>query len=135
MSRFGAPLIVVSFGTATVFIAISAAGEYLGVAIAPGIRFDRRADRQDRKAAADRPRVAGARHRTKTNEALQSGIVYGFAGQTEALVARMRAEMGGAAKVVATGGLAQIVAKQTPVVDAVDPHLSLVGLELFHRKV
>ena len=69
-----------------------------------------------------------------TNEALQSGIVYGFVGQTEAIVARMRAEMGVDAKVIATGGLAEIVAKQTPVIDAVDPHLSLVGLELFHRK-
>ena len=68
-----------------------------------------------------------------TNEALQSGIVYGFAGQTEAIVARMRGEMGVDAKVVATGGLAGIVAKQTPIVEAVDPHLSLVGLQLFHR--
>jgi len=134
--RFGAPLIVVSFGTATVFIAISAAGEYLGVAIAPGIVVSIEAligkTAKLPQIALESPAHAIGRN---TNEALQSGIVYGFAGQTEALVARMRAEMGGAAKVVATGGLAQIVARQTPVVDAVDPHLSLVGLELFHRKV
>jgi len=133
--RFGTPLIVVSFGTATVFIAVSGDGEYLGVAIAPGIAvsIDALIGR-----TAKLPQIAleapGKTIGRNTNEALQAGIVYGFAGQTEAIVGRMRAEMGVAAKVVATGGLAEIVAKQTPVVDAIDPHLSLVGLELFHRK-
>jgi type III pantothenate kinase len=133
--RFGAPLIVVSFGTATVFIAISSSGEYLGVAIAPGIMvsIDALIGRTAKlpQIALEAPGRAIGRN---TNEALQSGIVYGFAGQTEAIVARMRAEMGVDAKVVATGGLAEVVAKQTPIVGAVDPHLSLVGLELFHRK-
>ncbi len=133
--RFGAPLIVVSFGTATVFIAISVRGEYLGVAIAPGIAvsIDALIGRTAKlpQIALEAPGHAIGRN---TNDALQSGIVYGFAGQTEAIVARMRAEMGVDAKVVATGGLAEVVAKQTPVIDAVDPHLSLVGLELFHRK-
>jgi len=132
--RFGAPLIVVSFGTATVFIAISAAGEYLGVAIAPGVTvsIDALIGRTAKlpQIALEAPRRAIGRN---TNEALQSGIVYGFAGQAEAIVARMRREMGVDARVVATGGLAGIVAKQTPVVEAVDPHLSLVGLQLFHR--
>jgi type III pantothenate kinase len=134
--RFGAPLIVVSFGTATVFIAVSPEGEYLGVAIAPGIAVSIEAligrTAKLPQIALEAPRRAIGRN---TNEALQSGIVYGFAGQTEAIVARMRAELGVDAKVVATGGLAEVVAKQTPVIDAVDPHLSLVGLELFHRKV
>jgi type III pantothenate kinase len=134
--RFGAPLIVVSFGTATVFIAISAKGEYLGVAIAPGIMVSIEAligrTAKLPQIALEAPGRAIGRN---TNEALQSGIVYGFAGQTEAIVARMRAEMGVEAKVVATGGLAEVVAKHTPVIDAVDPHLSLVGLALFHRKV
>jgi type III pantothenate kinase len=134
--RFGAPLIVVSFGTATVFIAFSPEGEYLGVAIAPGIAVSIEAligrTAKLPQIALEAPRRAIGRN---TNEALQSGIVYGFAGQTEAIVARMRAELGVDAKVVATGGLAEVVAKQTPVIDAVDPHLSLVGLELFHRKV
>jgi type III pantothenate kinase len=130
---FGAPLIVVSYGTATVFIAISAAGEYLGVAIAPGvtISIDALIGR-----TAKLPQIAleapGSAIGRNTLEALQSGIVYGFAGQTEAIVARMRHEMGGDVRVVATGGLAEIVAKQTPIVDAIDPHLSLVGLRLFH---
>jgi type III pantothenate kinase len=66
---------------------------------------------------------------------LQSGIVYGFVGQTEAIVERMRAELGVAAKVIATGGLADVVAKQTAIVDAVDPHLSLIGLRLFHASL
>ncbi|HEX3670716.1 MAG TPA: type III pantothenate kinase [Candidatus Cybelea sp.] len=134
--RFGAPLIVVSFGTATVFIAVSRAGEYLGVAIAPGIAISIEAligrTAKLPQIALDAPARAIGRN---TVEALQSGIVYGFAGQTEAIVARLRAEMGIDARVVATGGLAEVVAKQTPVIDAVDPHLSLVGLELFHRKV
>jgi type III pantothenate kinase len=135
-ARFGVPLIVVSFGTATVFIAISAAGEYLGVAIAPGVAvsIDALIGR-----TAKLPQIAlevpGRAIGRNTNEALQSGIVYGFAGQVEAIVERIRAEMGVRAKVVATGGLADVVAKQTPVVDSVDAHLSLIGLSLFHRDV
>jgi len=132
--RFGSPLIVVSFGTATVFIAISPAGEYLGVAIAPGIAVSMEAligrTAKLPQIALEAPGRAIGRN---TNESLQSGIVYGFVGQMEAIVARMRGEMGVEARVVATGGLAEIVAKQTPVVDAVDPYLSLVGLELFAR--
>jgi type III pantothenate kinase len=133
--RFGAPLIIVSFGTATVFIAISPAGEYLGVAIAPGIAVsvDALIGRTAKlpQIALEAPGHAIGRN---TNDSLRSGIVYGFVGQTEAIVARMRAEMGVDAAVVATGGLADVVAKQTPVVTAVDPYLSLVGLELFARK-
>jgi type III pantothenate kinase len=132
--RFGAPLIVVSFGTATVFIAISSAAEYLGVAIAPGIAvsIDALIGRTAKlpQIALETPGRAIGRN---TNEALQSGIVYGFTGQVEAVVERIRAEMGVRAKVIATGGLADVVAKQTPVVDAVDPYLSLIGLNLFHR--
>ena len=134
--RFGAPLIVVSFGTATVLIALSARGEYLGVAIAPGISVSIGALIGK---TAKLPQIAleapGRAIGRTTNEALQSGIVYGFAGQIEALVARMRSELDGDAKVIATGGLAEVIAKQTPVFDAVDPHLSLVGLHLFHRKL
>ncbi len=134
LSAFGAPLIVVSYGTATVFIAISAAGEYLGVAIAPGVTvsIDALIGRTAKlpQIALEAPGRAIGRN---TIEALQSGIVYGFAGQTEAIVARMRGEMDPAARVVATGGLAEIVARHTPVVDAIAPHLSLTGLRLFHE--
>lgn len=135
-ARFGAPLIVVSFGTATVYIAISRAGDYLGVAIAPGIAIsiDALIGRTAKlpQIAIETPRRAIGRN---TVEALQSGVVYGFAGQTEAIVARIRDEMGDAARVVATGGLAEVIAKQTPVVDAIDPHLSLIGLQLYHADV
>ncbi len=131
-ARYGAPLIVVSYGTATVFTAISEAGDYAGVAIAPGISVSidaliGRTAKLPQIAIEDPGRALG---RT-TIEALQAGIVYGFVGQTEALVARFRAEMGSHAKVVATGGLADVVARNSSVVDAVDPHLSLEGLRLF----
>lgn len=134
--RHGAPLIIVSYGTATVFIAISAAGEYLGVAIAPGITvsIDALVGRTAKlpEIALDVPEHAIGR---TTNAALKAGIVYGFAGQTEAIVERMRAELGTRAKVVATGGLAELFARHTGVVDAVDSHLSLFGLRLFHESL
>jgi type III pantothenate kinase len=134
LERFGAPLILVSFGTATVFIAISAAREYLGVAIAPGINvsIDALIGRTAKlpQIGLEAPGRAIGRN---TVEALQSGIVYGFAGQVEAIVERIRMEMGVRAKVVATGGLGDVVAKQAPVIEAVDPHLSLLGLSLFAR--
>lgn len=135
-ARYGAPLIVVSYGTATVFTAISADGAYAGVAIAPGINVSidalvGRTAKLPQIAIEDPGRALG---RT-TIEALQAGIVYGFVGQTEALVARFRAEMGCDSKVVATGGLAGVVARNSAVIDEVDPHLSLEGLRLFHASL
>lgn len=127
---YGAPLIIISYGTATVFMAISAQGAYLGVAIAPGINIsiDALVGR-----TAKLPQIAledpGHAIGTDTISALQSGIVYGFVGQTEALVARMRAEMGVDARVVATGGMAAAIARYAPVVHDVNPHLSLLGLQ------
>jgi type III pantothenate kinase len=133
-AKVGAPSIVISFGTATAYIAINAAGEYQGVAIAPGIAIsiDALIGRTAKlpQVALETPRHAIGHN---TVEALQSGIVYGFVGQTEAIVARMRAELGGKAHVVATGGLAEIVAKQTSVIEAVEPNLSLIGLRIFHE--
>ena len=132
---YGAPLIVISYGTATVFMAISAQGEYLGVAIAPGISIsiDALVGR-----TAKLPQIAleapGHAIGTDTISALQSGIVYGFVGQTESLVARMRAEMGVDAPVVATGGMADVVARHTDVVREVNPYLSLIGLRLFFQQ-
>lgn len=133
-ARYGAPLIIVSYGTATVFMAISKAGEYLGVAIAPGINvsIDALVGRTAKlpQIALEAPERAIGRN---TIEALQAGIVYGFVGQTEALISRMRTEMGVNARVVATGGLAEVVARHGTIIDDVDPHLSLVGLQLFHK--
>ncbi len=131
---YGAPLIVISYGTATVFMAISPRGEYMGVAIAPGISvsIDALVGR-----TAKLPQIAleppGRAIGTDTISALQSGIVYGFIGQTEALVARMRAEMAVDAPVIATGGMADVVARHAPVIREVNPHLSLVGLRLFYQ--
>lgn len=130
---YGAPLVVISYGTASVFMAISAAGEYLGVAIAPGINISidalvTRAAKLPQIALEAPERTIG----TDTISALQSGIIYGFVGQTEALVARIRAEMGVEARVVATGGMADVVARHTSIISEVHPHLSLLGLRTFH---
>ncbi|HTX59819.1 MAG TPA: type III pantothenate kinase [Verrucomicrobiae bacterium] len=132
-ARHGAPLIVASYGTATVFIAVSPSGEYLGGAIAPGINTSLEAliARTAKLPQVDldaEPEQAIGRN---TVAALQSGLVFGYAGQTEAIVARMKRELGGTATVVGTGGLAEIVAKHTSVIEAVEPHLSLQGLALF----
>ncbi|HEX5276019.1 MAG TPA: type III pantothenate kinase [Candidatus Rubrimentiphilum sp.] len=130
---YGAPLIVISYGTATVFMALDPQGLYLGVAIAPGIgiSIDALVER-----TAKLPQIAleapGKTLGTDTISALQSGIVYGFVGQTEALVARIRSELGVDAKVVATGGMADVVARHTKIIDTVNPHLSLYGLRRFH---
>jgi type III pantothenate kinase len=131
-ARYGSPLIAVSYGTATVFIAISERGEYVGVAIAPGINIsiDALIGRAAKlpQIALDAPEHALGRN---TVEALQAGIVFGFVGQTEAIVSRMRKEMGVDARVVATGGLADVVARHSATIERVDPHLSLLGLHLF----
>jgi type III pantothenate kinase len=132
-ARYGAPLIIVSYGTATVFMAISERGEYEGVAIAPGINISidalaRRTAKLPQVALEPPSHVMGR----NTVDALRAGFVYGFVGQTEAIVSRMRAEMGVEARVVATGGLADVVAKSTTVIETVDPYLSLAGLQLFY---
>jgi type III pantothenate kinase len=131
---YGAPLIVISYGTATVFMAISEQGKYVGVAIAPGISISidalvARTAKLPQLSLEAPDRAIG----TDTISALQSGIVYGFVGQTEALVTRMRAEMGVDAPVVATGGMAEVVARHTRIIKDVNPHLSLLGLRLFYQ--
>jgi type III pantothenate kinase len=135
-ARYGAPLIVVSYGTATVFMAIDRSGNYSGVAIAPGIQvsIDALIGRTAKlpQIALDAPRSVLGRN---TVEALQAGFVYGFVGQSDALIARMRAEMGVEARVVATGGLADIVARHCPNIERVDPYLSLEGLRLYHASL
>jgi type III pantothenate kinase len=132
--RFGAPAVVVSYGTATVFVAISADGAYAGVAIAPGITtsIDALVLRTAKlpQVALETPEAAIGR---TTEAALRAGIVYGFAGQTEAIVERMRAELGAAAPAIATGGLAATFAPHVACIDAIDPHLSLIGLRLFYE--
>lgn len=134
--RYGAPLIVISYGTATVFTAVSADGAYIGVAIAPGINISiealvERTAKLPQIALEAPKRVLG----TDTVSALQSGIVYGFVGQTESLVRRFRAEMGVEARVIATGGMADVVARHSDIVYEVNPHLSLLGLRRFYESL
>ena len=132
---YGGPCVVVDFGTATTFDAISEKGEYLGGAIAPGIGISvealSAAGAQLRKVELAKPRnVVGK----STVEALQSGIVYGFAGQIDGIVERMVKELGGNARVVATGGLAPVVLDASTMVDVHEPWLTLVGLRLVYEK-
>lgn len=135
-TTYGAPLIVIGFGTATTFGAVSREGEYLGVAIAPGIRIsiDALVERTAKlpQVALEAPNGPIGRD---TVSALQAGIVFGFVGQTEALVARMRHAIGDDARVIATGGLADVIAKRTSAIDAVEPHLVLQGLALWHTSL
>ena len=128
----GGASIVVNFGTATTFSAIDADGAFLGAAIAPGINIsiDALATR-----TAKLPQIALSAPPSPigrdTISALQSGIVYGAVGQTEGIVARMRATLGSAA-VIATGGLAEIIARETRVIERVEPYLVLDGLRLHY---
>ena len=135
-ARFGAPLIVVSYGTATVFVAISPAGEYLGVAIAPGITvsIDALVGRTA-KLRKLRSTLPSARSDERPMRHFAPASSTASPGQTEAIVERMRRELGAPARVVATGGLAELFARHTAVVDAVDPHLSSYGLRLFYESV
>jgi len=129
---YGSPLIVISFGTATAFVAISKDGAYLGTAIAPGIAIsvDALVGRAAKlpQIALQAPQQAIGRD---TIASLQSGIVY--VCQAEALIDRITAELGSKPVVVATGGLADVVAKHTKSITHVNPNLSLLGLQLFHN--
>ncbi|MBD5634504.1 MAG: type III pantothenate kinase [Candidatus Eremiobacteraeota bacterium] len=131
-AAYGTPLVALGFGTATTFGAVSREGEYLGNAIAPGIRIsiDALVDRTAKlpQVALEAPNGPIGRD---TVSSMQAGIVFGFVGQTEALVSRMRHAIGEDARVIATGGLAEVIAKHTSVIDAVEPHLVLHGLALW----
>jgi type III pantothenate kinase len=129
--RYGAPCIVVDFGTSTNFDIVSAAGEFVGGVLAPGIQISmdalfQRAARLLKVDFAEPPSVIGK----TTSQALQSGLVFGFAGQVDGIVARIRAELGAEAPVVATGGLADLVAPHSGTISRVDPFLTLEGLRL-----
>ena len=130
--RYGAPAIVVDFGTSTNFDVVSSQGEYVGGVLAPGIEismealFARAARLVDVDFAAP-PSVIGK----TTVGGLQSGLVYGFAGQVDGIVGRIRGELEApAAPVVATGGLAELIAPHSAVIEHVDPFLTLEGLHL-----
>src|SRR5262249_27545729 len=127
--------VVVDFGTSTNFDVVSERGEFLGGALAPGIEIsvDALAARGARlfKIELARPRSVIGK---STMEALQSGILYGFAGQIDGLVRRIMAELGGPAAVIATGGLAPMVIGESETIQHHEPNLTLVGLRLVYEK-
>src|SRR6201996_1014618 len=136
---FGGPAIVVDFGTSTNFDAVSARGEFVGGALAPGIEIS--VDALSRRAAqllkvelTRPPRVVGK----NTVEALQSGIIFGFAAQVEGIATRMARELSpddpDAVTIIATGGLAPLVISEVSVIDAYEPWLTLIGLRLVYEK-
>ena len=134
LSQVWRPVIVVDFGTATTFDAISRNGDYMGGAIAPGVMtatdaLFSKAARLPRIELVRPPQAIGK----TTVQSMQSGIIFGFAGQTDALVKRISAELGGNPRVVATGGLAQLVAAESETITDVDPTLTLEGLHLIHK--
>jgi len=133
--KYGGPVIVVDFGTATTFDAISKDGEYLGGAIAPGIltATDALFEKAARLPRIELIRPSSAIGKT-TVQSMQSGITFGFAGQADAIVERISRELGGKPYVVATGGLAQLVARECKTIDSVDPFLTLEGLYVVFQK-
>ncbi len=131
---YGAPVIVVGFGTATSFSAVSASGEFEGVSIAPGIVAS--AEALFRSAAA-LPQVALRRPAQaigkNTIKSLQSGLVFGFAALVDGLVTRIKLELGGNPRVIATGGMAELIVPETKAIEAVEPNLALIGLKLVYE--
>src|SRR3954449_12220356 len=126
LERYGAPSIVVDFGTSTNFDVVSSAGEYVGGVLAPGIEvsMDALFEHAARLVKVDFVAPETAIGKT-TESALRSGLVYGFAGQVDGIVERIRGELGEDAPAVATGGLAELIAPHADTIDQVDPFLTL----------
>ncbi len=131
---YGGPVIVIDLGTATTFGIISKEGDYIGGIIATGIATAAEA-LFTRTAQLPRVELAHPRHVIGTNTvaAIQSGIIYGYASLVEGMLARIHKELGFKAKVVATGGYAGLIAKETEVIDVVNPDLTLIGLRLIYE--
>ena len=133
-SIYGGPIIIVDFGTATTFCAVTKEGEYLGGAITPGVRISaealfQRASKLPRVELTKPPKVIG----TDTISAMQAGIIYGYAGLVDGIVERMKKELSSQAKVVATGGLAELISPETKTIQEIKPHLTLDGLRLLYE--
>ena len=129
--RHGSPCVVVDFGTSTNFDVVSVEGEYVGGVLAPGIEISMdalfaRAARLVKVDFAEPPSVIGK----TTATALQSGLVYGFAGQVDGIVEAIRRELGADAQAIATGGLADLISPHSRTIAAVDPLLTLEGLRI-----
>ncbi|MGI6375639.1 MAG: type III pantothenate kinase [Anaerolineae bacterium] len=131
---YGGPACIVDLGTATTFDALSEQGDYLGGAIAPGIRLGAEAlfahtAKLPRIDLHRPPKAIGS----NTVDAMRSGILFGYVGLVEGMVARFRQELGPEMRVIATGGLADLIAAETPVIEHVEPWLTLKGLRIIYQ--
>ncbi|WP_409296429.1 type III pantothenate kinase [Peribacillus sp. SCS-26] len=133
--EYGSPLIIVDFGTATTYCYINEQKQYMGGAIAPGIGISTEALYSK---AAKLPRIEIARPDDiigkNTVSAMQAGILFGYVGQVEGIVKRMKDQSQTQPKVIATGGLAKLISKESPLIDVVDPFLTLKGLQLIYKR-
>jgi len=134
IEEYGPPLIVVDFGTATTYCYINEKGEYMGGAIAPGIGISTealfsRASKLPRIELTQPDNVVGK----NTVAAMQAGIVYGYVGQVEGIVSRMKAQSKREPTVIATGGMASLIAAESTIIDTIDPYLTLKGLHVIYE--
>ncbi|MEK5059890.1 type III pantothenate kinase [Paenibacillus urinalis] len=135
IDRYQCPLVVVDFGTATTFDCIDAEGNYLGGAIVPGIGIStealyQRASKLPRIELEKPKKVIGR----NTVHAMQAGIIFGYAGQVDGIVERIKDEMKAEPKVIATGGLAELIASETRTIEEVNPMLTLEGLRIIYER-
>jgi type III pantothenate kinase len=133
--EYGAPLIIVDFGTATTYCYVNENGEYMGGAIAPGIKISTEA-LYSRAAKLPRIEIAAPKEIVGKNtvSAMQSGIVYGYVGQVEGIVKRMKEQSKKVPTVIATGGLSELIAKESDCIDIIDPYLTLKGLLIIYKR-
>lgn len=133
--KWGAPIVVVDFGTATTFDCVDTAGDFVGGAISPGFRISEEAlvnrTAQLPRIEVQRPPAAIGKN---TVHAMQSGFLFGYAGMVDALARRIRDELGGTARIVATGGLSTMIAAESEMIEEVDVHLTLRGLSLLYDR-
>jgi len=133
--KYGAPCIVVDFGTATTFDVINASGEYVGGVITPGITISSDA-LFERAAKLPRVEIKRPQHvvGSSTVEAMQSGLYHGYVGLVDGILRKMIDELGAEARVIATGGLAPLIARGSELIETVDETLTLEGLRLVHER-
>ncbi|QYF83052.1 type III pantothenate kinase [Brevibacterium sp. PAMC21349] len=135
IQEYGSPLIIVDFGTATTYCYINEDKQYIGGAIAPGINISTEALYSK---AAKLPRIEISRPEgiigKNTVSAMQAGILYGYVGQVEGIVNRIKAQSNLEPTVIATGGLATLIANESTVIDVVEPFLTLKGLQLIYKR-
>lgn len=134
-NKYGGPLIIVDFGTATTFDAVSKKGEYLGGAIFPGVQLSMEALFKN---AAKLPRVELEEPEyvigKSTIESIHSGVIHGFVSMIDGMVSKMQAEIGETARVIATGGIVQLIANKVKSIDTIDPFLTLEGLRIIYHQ-